>query len=91
MLELAKELQVQRWTLAMAVVLVDMSVLAPFAAAQPQLWQEFCEQLLEQPELYFLHQLVGALVVAPTSPVMMTEQGLSVADEQLLGQSQLAS
>lgn len=60
-LGLVKELQVQRWTLALAVVLVDMSVLGPFATAQPQLWQHFCEQLLDQPELYFLHQLVGAL------------------------------
>lgn len=61
MLELVKELQVQRWTLAMAVVLVDMSVLVPFAVAQPALWQEFCGQLLEQPELYFLQGVVGAL------------------------------
>jgi uncharacterized protein YjeT (DUF2065 family) len=60
-LDLVKTLQVQRWTLALAVVLVDMSELGPFAAAQPELWQQFCGQLLEQPELYYLHQLVTQL------------------------------
>jgi len=74
-LELVKELQVQRWTLAMAVVLVDMSVLGPFAAVQPELWQQFCGQLLEQPELYFLHQLVGALVTPSSIEEAMAAEG----------------
>lgn len=60
-LELVQQLELQRWAVALAVVLVDMSVLSPFAEAQPEMWREFCGHLLEQPNLYFLHQLVGAL------------------------------
>lgn len=82
-LELVRELQVQRWTLALAVVLVDMSELGPFAAAQPELWQQFCGQLLEQPELYFLHQLVGALAT-PGS----IEEAMAAAEELLQQQLQ---
>lgn len=82
-LDLVRELQIQRWTLALAVVLVDMSELGPFAGAQPELWQQFCGQLLEQPELYFLHQLVGALVT-PGS----IEEAMAAADEILQQQQQ---
>lgn len=61
-LELAQALQVQRWSVALAVVLVDMAVLGPFAAAHPELWTEFCAALLEVPALYFLHALAEAAV-----------------------------
>jgi hypothetical protein len=88
-LDLVKELQVQRWTLAMAVVLVDMSVLGPFAGAQPELWQQFCGQLLEQPELYFLHQLVGALVTPGSIEEAMAAAAAAEEQEQLLLEQQL--
>lgn len=64
LLELVRQLGVLRWAVALAVLLVDMSVVGPFAVEQPKLWSDFCGQLLEQPELYFLHEVVAALAAA---------------------------
>lgn len=61
MLELVRALGVMDWGIALAVLLLDTSLLLPFADAQPQLWAAFCEQLVAQPELYFLQDVVGAL------------------------------
>jgi hypothetical protein len=61
LMELVQQLGAACWVVALSVLLVDMSVLGPLAAAQPQLWAAFCGQLMEQPRLYFLHQLVSAL------------------------------
>jgi hypothetical protein len=64
LLEVVSQLGISRWSVALAVLLVDLKVIGPFAAAHPQLWRVFCEQLLAQPELYFLHEVVGALTAA---------------------------
>uniref|UniRef100_A0A383V6J0 RIC1 C-terminal alpha solenoid region domain-containing protein n=1 Tax=Tetradesmus obliquus TaxID=3088 RepID=A0A383V6J0_TETOB len=74
LLELVSALGLQRWAIALAVLLVDSTQLAPFAAAHPALWAEFCQQLRQQPELYFLHEVVGALAAAG--------QQLSAAEEE---------
>jgi hypothetical protein len=64
LLQLVKALALERWCIALAVLLVDTTVLAPFAGAHPALWASFCQQLQEQPDLYFLHEVVGALAAA---------------------------
>lgn len=68
LLQLVESLHLAKWRIALAVLLVDMSIIGPFVAEQPQLWRTFCGQLLEQPELYFLHEVVGALAAAGSSP-----------------------
>lgn len=64
---LVRSLQLPKWRIALAVLLVDMSIIGPFAAEQPELWSRFCEQLLQQPDLYFLHEVVGAFAAAGSS------------------------
>jgi hypothetical protein len=82
LLEMVQALALQRWSIALAVLLVDTTVLAPFAAAHPQLWAGFCQQLQQQPDLYFLHEVVGALAAAGSQ--------LATAEEQAEQQQQQA-
>lgn len=77
LLDLVRSLHISKWCTALALLLVDMSIIGPFAAEQPQLWNSFCQQLLQQPELYFLHDVVGALAAASAkqTPSTTTDDG----------------
>eukprot|EP00775_Hariotina_reticulata_P009133 gene9133-9301_t len=85
LLELVSQLGITRWSVALAVVLVDLKIIGPFAAAQPRLWRVFCEQLLSRPELYFLHEVVGALAAAGDD--RSGQQQSEALDQQLLATS----
>jgi hypothetical protein len=85
LLQLVTALALQRWCIALAVLLVDTTVLAPFAAADPGLWAGFCQQLQEQPDLYFLHEVVGALAAAGSQLAAEAEQAAQ-QQQQLLPQ-----
>jgi hypothetical protein len=76
LLQLVQALALQRWCIALAVLLVDTTVLAPFAAAHHALWSSFCQQLQEQPDLYFLHEVVGALAAAGAQLAAETDQAV---------------
>ena len=65
LLALCQELEVQRWALALAVLLVDMPTITPFAQDQPAMWGEFCQRLKSSPTFYFLHDIVDALAIGP--------------------------
>jgi hypothetical protein len=85
LLQLVQALALQRWCIALAVLLVDTTVLAPFAAAHPALWSSFCQQLQEQPDLYFLHEVVGALAAAGAQLAAEADQAVQ-QQQQLLPQ-----
>jgi hypothetical protein len=89
LLELVQSLSLQRWSIALAVLLVDTTVLAPFAAAHPQLWLGFCQQLQQQPELYFLHEVVGALAAA--GPQLTTQEQQEAQEQQQQGTAAAAA
>ncbi|KAF8071370.1 R06F6.8 [Scenedesmus sp. PABB004] len=61
LLDLCRALGARCWALALAVLLVDVSVLAPYAAEAPHEWAAFCGRLAAAPQLYFLHDVVAAL------------------------------
>jgi hypothetical protein len=63
LLELCQTLGVQRWVLTLAVLLVDMAHISPFAQQQPELWLTFCQELRANSDFYFLHGVVDALTL----------------------------
>jgi hypothetical protein len=65
LLALCQELEVERWALALAVLLVDMPTITPFAQTQPAMWGDFCQSLKSSPTFYFLHDIVDALAIGP--------------------------
>jgi hypothetical protein len=64
-LEVCQALGMEAWTLAIGVLLVDMSVVLPFREAHPQVWAAFAEQLQADQSFYFLHEIVDVLTQAP--------------------------
>ncbi len=61
MLQFAQSLGVQRWVMALALLVVDMSVILRFKEAHPQVWLQFCARITSDPACYFLHDVVHAL------------------------------
>jgi hypothetical protein len=60
-LRLCSSLGATKWTLALALLLVDTDTLGPFAAAHPELWGRLCGRLEAEPRLAFMGEWVGAL------------------------------
>ena len=64
MLQLCRKLGVSAHAGALALLLLDMIVLTPWAAAAPEAWAAACSGLCSRPALWFMADLAGPLTGA---------------------------